>query len=75
MPDNLDSPVRESPLRPKVYRIDTKRKRYLVFARSRSEAAEHLWEVHNEPLIEQRITNVQHIKLPLILKREDLPHD
>ena len=65
----------ESPLRPKVYRIDTKRKRYLVFARSRGEVAEHLWKMHHEPLADQRITHIQRIKLPLTLKREDLPND
>ena len=74
MPDNLDLPG-EDPSLPKVYRIDTKRKRYLVFARSRGEAAEHLWEMHREPLTDQRVTHIQRIKLPLTLKHEDLPND
>ena len=74
MPDSLDLPGEDLSL-PKVYRIDTKRKRYLVFARSRGEATEHLWEMHREPLTDQRVTHIHNIKLPLTLKREDLPSD
>ena len=56
-----------------VYRIETKRRRYLVLATSKSLAAGHLWDEHNESLHDQRFIHTQRVTLPAILKTEDLP--
>ena len=58
-----------------IYRIETKRRRYLVLASSKNLAAGHLWNKHNEPLPDQRFINTQQAILPAILKTEDLPDD
>ena len=58
-----------------IYRIETKRKRYLVLATSKNFASGHLWDEHNESLPDQRFTHTQRVTLPTILKTEDLPDD
>jgi len=56
-----------------IYRIETKRRRYLVLAPSQNLASGHLWNKHNESLPDQRVTHTQRVTLPTILKTEDLP--
>ena len=56
-----------------IYRIETKRKRYLVLATSKNLASGHLWNEYNESLPDQRFTHTQRVTLPTILKTEDLP--
>jgi len=56
-----------------IYRIETKRKRYLVLAPSKNLAAGLLWNKHHESLPDQRFTHTQRVTLPAILKTEDLP--
>ena len=56
-----------------IYRIETKRKRYLVLATSKNFASGHLWDEHNESLPDQRFTHTQRVTLPCTLRTEDLP--
>ena len=58
-----------------IYRIETKRRRYLVLAPSKNLASGHLWSKYNESLPDQRFTHTQRVTLPTILKTEDLPGD
>jgi len=56
-----------------IYRIETKRRRYLVLAPTKNLASGYLWNKYNESLPDQQFTHTQRVTLPTILKTEDLP--